>query len=198
VPVGVTFSSIIMRCARLGLMLSALGRSRADDPDADHRLLHGHPLRAAAVRRGACEPRLPLVLPPWAGRRCEPPACRRSGGWSARTRLPTMPYASGFLADFTVAVGRNDADAVVERTKCHVCDLSCEWMSWLGTPLSRVPTGPIRISGDIELRWRCENDLGLHPTSAKATPGSATMGSLTERRRSICPMQPQPSTGRMT
>lgn len=132
-------------------------------------------------------------------------ACR----WFCRTRLPAMPYASEFLADllhvigdlfadFTVAVGRNDADAVVERTKCDVCDLSCEWMSWLGTPLSRVPTGPIRISGDTESRWRCENDLGLHPTSAKATPGSATMGSLTERRRSICPMQPQPSTGRMT
>jgi hypothetical protein len=46
-----------------------------------------------------------------------------------------MPFASGFLAalvdsigglfaDFTVAVDRNDADAVVERTKCHVYDLA--------------------------------------------------------------------------
>ena len=41
----------------------ALDRSRADDPDADRRLLLRHPLRAAAVRGGASEPRLSLVLP---------------------------------------------------------------------------------------------------------------------------------------
>lgn len=94
------------------------------------------------------------------------------------------PFTSGFLADlvdsigdpfadFAVAVGRIAADAVVERTKCYVYDLSREWMSWL----SRVPTGPIRVFGDTESRWRCEKNLGLHPTSVKQAPGSATMGS---------------------
>ena len=33
----------------------------ADDPDADHRLLLGHPVRASAVRGSASEPRLSLV-----------------------------------------------------------------------------------------------------------------------------------------
>ena len=41
----------------------ALDRSGADDPDADRRLLLRHPLGAAAVRGGASEPRLSLVLP---------------------------------------------------------------------------------------------------------------------------------------
>ena len=40
---------------------SALDRSGADDPDADRWLLLRHPLRAAAVRGSASEPRLSLV-----------------------------------------------------------------------------------------------------------------------------------------
>lgn len=40
-----------------------LDRSGVDDPDAHRRLLHGHPVRAAAVRRGALEPSLSLILP---------------------------------------------------------------------------------------------------------------------------------------
>jgi len=59
--------------ARLQFDRTALGRSRIDDPDADHRLLHGHPVRAAAVRGGAREPRLSLVLLSWAGGRCARP-----------------------------------------------------------------------------------------------------------------------------
>ena len=41
----------------------ALDRSRADDPDADSRLLLRDPLGTAAVRGGASQPRLSLVLP---------------------------------------------------------------------------------------------------------------------------------------
>jgi hypothetical protein len=44
-------------------------RSGADDPDADRRLLLRYPLRAPAVRGGAPEPGLPLVLPA-RSRRC--------------------------------------------------------------------------------------------------------------------------------
>ena len=47
----------------------ALDRSGADDPDADRRLLLRHPLGAAAVRGGASEPGLSLVLPARPGRR---------------------------------------------------------------------------------------------------------------------------------
>ena len=48
---------------------SAVGRSRADDPDADRRLLLRHPLGAAAVRGGSPEPGLSVVLPARARRR---------------------------------------------------------------------------------------------------------------------------------
>ena len=51
----------------------ALDRSGADDPDADRRLLLRHPFGAAAVRGGASEPRLPLVLPARPRRRCAGP-----------------------------------------------------------------------------------------------------------------------------
>ena len=47
----------------------SLDRSRAADPHAAGRLLLRHPLRAAAVRGGPPQPRLPLVLPAGAGRR---------------------------------------------------------------------------------------------------------------------------------
>jgi hypothetical protein len=39
-------------------------RPRADDPDADRRLLLRHSIRAAIVRRGSPQSGLPLVLPP--------------------------------------------------------------------------------------------------------------------------------------
>ena len=48
---------------------AALDRSGADDPDADRRLLLRHPLGAAAVRGGASQPGLSLVLPARPGRR---------------------------------------------------------------------------------------------------------------------------------
>ena len=50
-----------------------LDRSGTDDPDADRRLLLRHPLGAAAVRGGASEPRLSLVLPARTGGRCPGP-----------------------------------------------------------------------------------------------------------------------------
>ena len=52
---------------------AALDRSGADDPDADRRLLLRHPLGAAALRGGASEPRLSLVLPARPGGRCAGP-----------------------------------------------------------------------------------------------------------------------------
>src|SRR5580698_8016001 len=39
------------------------GRSRTDDPDADHRLLLWHPLRAAPVRGSPSQSGLQVVLP---------------------------------------------------------------------------------------------------------------------------------------
>ncbi len=41
---------------------SALDRSGADDPHADHRLHARHPVRAPVVRRGPSQPRVSLVL----------------------------------------------------------------------------------------------------------------------------------------
>lgn len=43
-------------------------RSGAYDPDADHRLLRGHSLRAPALRRGSPQPGVSLVLPARPGR----------------------------------------------------------------------------------------------------------------------------------
>ena len=43
--------------------MPALGPSRADDPNADRRLLHGHPFRAPPLRRGSPQSGLSLVLP---------------------------------------------------------------------------------------------------------------------------------------
>ena len=54
--------------AVLQLHRAALDRSRADDPDADRRLLLRYPLGTAAVRRGSSEPGLSLVLPFGSGR----------------------------------------------------------------------------------------------------------------------------------
>lgn len=48
----------IDRAIFLQLDGAALDRSRADDPDADHRLLLRHPLRSPAVRGGPSKPRL--------------------------------------------------------------------------------------------------------------------------------------------
>ena len=47
----------------------SLGRPRAYDPHADHRLLLWHSIRAAALRRGAPEPCVSLVLPAGSGKR---------------------------------------------------------------------------------------------------------------------------------
>src|SRR5215813_14406322 len=49
-------------CTPLSRQRSALDRSRADDPHADHRLCVRHPLGASAVPGCASEPGLSLVL----------------------------------------------------------------------------------------------------------------------------------------
>ena len=63
--------------AVLQLDRASFGRSGADDPDADRRLLLRHPLGAPAVRGGASESGLSLVLP------------ARAGGRRSRTTRPS-------------------------------------------------------------------------------------------------------------
>ena len=71
---------------------AALDRSGADDPDADHRLLHGHPLRAAAVRGGASQPGLSLVLPARArGRGARPLDLLQEPAWPVPRQRPAAP-----------------------------------------------------------------------------------------------------------
>src|SRR5271154_6259059 len=80
--------------AVLQLAGSPVGRSRADDPDADRRVLFRYPLRAAPLRRGPPQSGLQVVLPARARRRCprsfhllEEPAWPFPRERSAATRL---------------------------------------------------------------------------------------------------------------
>ena len=136
-----------------------LDRSRSDAAHADRGLLHGHPIRAAAVRGGSSQSRVSLVLPSWA--------------WTGRCRITRPSRATGMAGS-------------VRATSCGTCS-SLSSSAVFGRAWSAVRASPsmqasLRRTLTSSARFRVANGALPRSVPMPAAPPASIWMCSTMRR----------------